>query len=507
MPRSTLFEAPNITDIRYVWDPLVHEWHGERCTFLLLRLGRIDASTLATVEEMAEGIGLVATSVYLIYGYYDLLIRTWATPAEIAELASQLDQRLDGVETESFSVGDIDYSRWSGRRAEATPKAIVVCQKAIQELVEGCSGDQTLKILDRLEPAGLVHRYCPNQEHRGELYKVYLVLRRQRVDDPELSAARMNRLESVVGTLDFLEMPTVYYGSGRTIDCIIKGIVSGSQIGVLYSHVLALKQRLEAADLVLRPMTMILAKAGETDRDHLRIDIDSPDSRSVRYLKAHLTDDTVDRWRKIDRALQAAVVEAFENHWTDVAETPFAKYFLDLIEGGLAEDTYKINGSLTFLFMLEDEVRKAAVFGLLPTELGSHEWRQRVIDFLSGEEVRLQAIEAGGGKNGGEARKERLRVSRLTETVRERTNNIGLGECLHLMRRLVEGGVVHSVAADRALGAGWFERYLPASELRNDFTHGRLVASTAPDAEQWRQLADRVLSAGKLLGRLNLEDQ
>jgi hypothetical protein len=509
-PSSPLFESPNLTDVRFVWDALVHEWHGEQCSLLLMRYHGIDLGTRRLVEGIAERLGLISTSVYVCYGYYDLMIRCWSTAAERQKLVSQLKARLPGVEIEEFSVFWIDYSGWSLCRERATEQKILDRWNDIADIVYGRGGAKTEEILQRLEANGIIHRYCPNStEDRSQLYfyKVYVLLRRQTVEDDDLLIEkRVNRLADALGSLSFLRMPSVYYGSGRTIECAIKGLISSEEIGSLYVHVLELKKTLDSVGLFLRPMTMILANAGETDRDHLRLEMPGPDSRPVRQLKGHFSD-LAEKWDDIDVSVRDAVVGVFDSYWSSVADTPFARHFLDLLRGGLEADNYKINASLNFLIVLEREFRTAVVSDLLPTNLGRKEWRKRVIGFLEDEMVRLLTMEELGEDKSGGAGKERLHAARILESVRSHPAGLGMGETIHLVRRLVDCELISAMSVDHWGGEEWLENYLSASQLRNDFAHGKLVPNKAwplsrRESEEWAELANRVVEAGRLMGRL-----
>lgn len=504
--RSPLFESSSATDVRFVWDRLVHSWHGEECSLLLLKLPGIELNSRSAVERIAEDVGLISTSVYVLYGSYDILVRSWSTAMELDHLIAALEKQLPDVKIERFLVHEINYSAWSACAERANPSAILAHQTEIRDLVSLKSGGRTESIIANLEKAGLLHRYFLEPQNHTQLLKIYLILRRQGVDDPPLTKERMRRLEGVLDTVSFLRMPSVYYGAGRTVDCAIKGLIAADEIGTLHEEVFGLKKRLEEAGLILRPMTMILARAGETDRDHLRLEIPGPDSLAVRQIKG-LFPNIAEHWNDIEQWKRDAVVKVFDRHWSDVAGTPYMRYFLDSIEGALEADTYKINASLNFLLVLEAEIRKAAIFFLLPSELGPKDWRDTVVDYLESEAQSRQVLEDAGGPKADEARQERHKIELLLDVVRQRTDRIGLGETIHLIRRLVKGEIIDASKVRAVLGNKWFENYLPASELRNDFTHGRILTTgqwpvTLDEVGHWESLAERALPVGMLMGHL-----
>src|SRR5439155_19788589 len=74
------FKASDIIHKRLVWDARVHtELYSEHCHYFWLRAFQPSTQLIPTLEACLQQAGVASSCVYLLYGYWDVLIRLWAT--------------------------------------------------------------------------------------------------------------------------------------------------------------------------------------------------------------------------------------------------------------------------------------------------------------------------------------------------------------------------------------------------------------------------------------------
>src|SRR6266508_2647291 len=82
LERENPFAGSTFDGPRLIWHPEVHRLFGERCVFFILQIQ--DPQLGPTEEEvglLVSKAGAAARAVYPLYGYYDVLVRAWVTPA------------------------------------------------------------------------------------------------------------------------------------------------------------------------------------------------------------------------------------------------------------------------------------------------------------------------------------------------------------------------------------------------------------------------------------------
>src|SRR5947209_11213091 len=100
------FRTTNILSDRYVWDPQAHHEYREHCRYLLLRFDGPDPADVPRIAKACDRALISSYCVYLIYGYYDVLVRVWCTAQKYERL-----MRLDRKSTRlNSSHANISYA-------------------------------------------------------------------------------------------------------------------------------------------------------------------------------------------------------------------------------------------------------------------------------------------------------------------------------------------------------------------------------------------------------------
>lgn len=111
----------------------MHQHYGERCLYFVLRVRDLQVTNTAEVIDALMGEARVGTySVYLLYGVYDVLIRTWLTATARDRLEALLDTRVGIIaDWEEFQVEHIRYL-WAGDYVALTSRVIETHRQNIE---------------------------------------------------------------------------------------------------------------------------------------------------------------------------------------------------------------------------------------------------------------------------------------------------------------------------------------------------------------------------------------
>ena len=383
--RPSGFASGDALAPRWVWDQRVHRWLGDRCTIVMLALPGLTESSRTKIESLLEECDIESYSVYLAYGSYDVIMRLWSTDVELERLLERLNQQYAYPQTEVFNVIDIDYSRWSSLVEPADESTVV---RNLDDIADFNEDPDNTDLAERLRNQGLLHLHHAGAGLAGmetrtlrkdpDLVRVYVALLRQDPMHPVLNVTRIQALDRAIGPLSFLDMPSVYYGSGRMTDCVIKGFVDVRDVPHFHRHVIGLREKLQDFQMILRPMTLLTVRDGEVDRDVLRLNRPKRESNEVRRLAALLQPEAGDALSRIDPAFRDELAATFATVWPHVSASSFGRPLIDLIEGLVLRDEYRVNGSLSFLISLEARVRTALLGRVFPsiTQGRSGDWRR-----------------------------------------------------------------------------------------------------------------------------------
>ena len=266
--------SQSLREPRYVWDPAVHEQWGEHCSYFLARFVETDSRSIESLlSQHLTRAKVSAFSIYVVFGYYDALIRTWLTPYKRTRLLEGLQDDADSLL--EFQVDRVNYT-WSqpsvaGRaRIETlvpTIRAVAAALETPHELA-GYS-DQVCDGIRDLEEQRLLHRY-PGSDVPNPI-KFFIALSRT-ANTPE-SGDTLTGLTGIVDGLQGVHNVSIYAGRGFA-SYLIKGVTE--HLGTVLQCADAVASH--AKGLHLRPMTLMVANNDAFESDTVDTEWVEPDN-------------------------------------------------------------------------------------------------------------------------------------------------------------------------------------------------------------------------------------
>jgi hypothetical protein len=493
MAELSKFEGLDPHSIRLVWDQHAHSWFGERCLIIFLALPAVSEASRIDVEALVDKAGIKSFTCYLAYGSYDIVLRFWATHYEKDSLVKDINAKYSHPEMEVFEVDDIDYSRWSSVATPADEETVVKKFSEIQDFLKSANDprleSRNQELAKSLIMAGLLHKHELATSNEV-MIRVYIVLRRRMADSDNLNEMRLSAIQQALGRLEFLSMPSVYYGRGRSVDCVLKGFIPASKLPGFHHEVISLRQRLEKGQIDLRPMTLILAQDGEVDCDFLRVEIPGLERPEVRRLRLVLRVEAFESWKSLTEDFQNELAKSFSEAWPKFADTAFARPLLDLVEGLVLRDGYRVNGSLNFLLSLEAKFRAVCIAKILAPIAPNG-------GFL--------AVVANTLKESAEKADDPKMKIHLLSLADKKPSELAFGEMYRVVDELIKAKEISQTVVDDALGAAPPWSSIPgAIGARNNYAHGRMLWTATEDPVRWWELYSKpVLLSGSFYAALD----
>ena len=505
---NTLTQAPFIgnatTDVRLLWDPIVHERFGERCYFVMLALTDPGRTSLSSIESVAAMNGIRCCSAYLVYGSYDMLVRLWATQTAYARFADTV--REDGVRVlDDFMALQVDYRGWADQDLSLSIVDAAGQQEFINKVCSGTtSPSDAREALSVLMEKRLVHKIAPTNGsgHGPSSIKIYIGLKRVGQEslatdlrDPEVLSNFHNRVSSVVHAVDDLSSVSVYYGVGQ-FDCIVKAVVLPQLFGRLTQCIFDIQDALRQVGLPVRPVTMIVG--GETTLERDVINPDYADRGPSGNLMASLVSprhtllvSTVrDPWG-------SAVYRVFDDWYGQmVGNEAFQQDFIAIVESGLSSSLDGLWKACTFAARLETRVKRLVSLVVVPSILGD-KWHGLILRSLRAEADKMKLELEAKSNDPSQDRNYRF-CTRMISELSEDMTKLSLGDWIGVLSRLMDAGVMTEPAVAEHLGEGWGVWADELRLLRNAVTHPEdfdddPAASDETESLRWTKLADHAL--------------
>jgi hypothetical protein len=149
------FEKPIL-----LWHPQIHEFFGETLYFFSLRFRGYTKTILRDLQTSLGALGITGTCLYELFGAYDVLLKVWLTPVNLAKLESAFSDILElAAQPAAFRVTEMRH--WAFR--EMPEEAILREVLRNKENILRAQEDATQKLSDRISKyqAANVLRYSP----------------------------------------------------------------------------------------------------------------------------------------------------------------------------------------------------------------------------------------------------------------------------------------------------------------------------------------------------------
>ena len=484
--KASFFETFQVTDPRYVWDPLVHKAHGEDCYFAILRLHEQRRGVVEDLRKVADDLGIQSFAIYRVFGHYDILIRFWSTEQRVELLRPELRLFADrqfGVTI--VRVARAYYDDWAVHHEGIDVRYVRAFHEDIRRLTSieaNPRADELTSAVARLREAHLLHYMDPETVgiSPGEpVVKVYIALSREGLGNPD---ADVETIRTLMKKYDSLLMKSIYWCGEARPSFFLRAILPVAGFERLDRTLDELERELSEHHVFMRMETFIIATNEVVENDALTTDL--PEASGTRWdqLSRHLTRDQRKSLQRHPQAFLEKMYRLYDLFSGDAVWHHFESVF-DEILGALAlQDTQQFQESLMFLASFEGWLTRYLTSELFPEELGSG-WYQEVEGVLPGAHDNDRAV-------GDEPTRRRLT----------------LGDFVRALGILTTAGRVNEDRVSRDLGENWLWKLDRVRPIRNKALHGAYIKiDWLPDAsgdDSWYEIAERALAVGEMYNRL-----
>jgi uncharacterized protein with GYD domain len=498
------------TDIRYLWDPVVHDRFGERCYLMFISLHRPDGNSLHKFEEIASSSGIQCHSAYIVFGTFDMVARLWAFPSAYDEFYSQVRREMDIRTIDDVTCVHVDYSGWSPTIARTSVRPTVpVVAAHHRDVVNVCDSRATPEAgresMASLEASGLVHKLVPPTLSPGSCaVKLYIGVeqldhqgRRHSSDLRDADALQrfVDHIAAAFQNKSEFKVVSLYFCRGR-YECVIKAILSSESLIELSDLLFSLQEELSVLGENVRFETMIVGGQSTPERDTINPDSSElgPTGQLMAFMMLPELRPTIQGLREPWRS---EVFRVFEDWYARFLGDPeFGSTFVSIIESGLRCSLEDLWLSFNFAIRLEHKARQAIVREAFPRTLGDG-WHGALLQILRADLAReISATGADGSRT-----EVNLSIDTLRKTIGKLETDslrLSIGEYVGCLRRAMKHGLTDSDSIGQVLGENWGTWIEQLRELRNVASHYNDIEDLADANDttlvgRWKELAEQAL--------------
>ncbi|HXM50196.1 MAG TPA: hypothetical protein VN956_20310 [Pyrinomonadaceae bacterium] len=457
------FQASNIHDSRLLWAPAVHQFYEETCYYFLLRLENPTGDVVGTVGHLLARALISSFCIYELFGYYDVLVRIWATSRRRNRFIKVLESNRHFIEdAREFQASSILYL-WA--KNQSIPN-LEVAQHAreVTEVRQSIATHEAVneETLDRIISLGLAHKLPARED---SYIKVYIALSRTPRNLGEKHEAEYVQ-KIIEDAKALLEDVSIYSGIGFA-NYLIKAVVSEfSKIDKITTTLLApLLQQFQ-----LRPMTLIIANNDAPQSDV--IDSEGESSLALFHIELVLGAESASSINKLSSQEKESVASIF-NEFNALLGTPFGTVFEGLLKARLQEDAFLLGEKLVVILRIESLLRQF-LLDLYKSKLGD-EW--------------FSIVKKAASLCG---------VASDKSPVKDYT----LHDFLVVTDKLIAEGTMSRNNVEKVLGLGWKAKLDEVKEIRNDFAHGAIFQTDYVKG-RWEHVARSVCKVGEIYNALS----
>jgi len=499
------FVGDTTRDVRFVWDPVVHDRYGEKCYVTLIGLIDPNETTLKAIEQYGKECGIVCFSAYLVLGTYDMIVRCWAT-------RSSYDTFWEGLERFRFrkrvdlAATFVDYSGWTTQNHELTIRDVGTYETDIRNVCSITAAPASVRqSLANLRGARLIHKIVPVAPRSSDpvpYIKLYLCL--NLIDSDQMKVMRRNEREAsafIAAVRDVLhsssefESVSLYFGYGE-YDCIAKVVIQSTLLPTITSSLFRIQDTLlRSKGLHVRNETMIVGGQSTEERDVINPDF-SDGGPNARLMQSIVSAESVPLVSTLRDPWRAAVFEVFERWYEDLLDHD---QFGAILESGLHSDLDALWEACTFALKLESKARRQFVTRSFPALLGDR-WHSATMQALSTRVERAtEKVRMSSGNSRTQAEADCALAERLQAAFRKDAARLALGDYIAITKTLLELDIVSHPQVEEALGQTWGSYLEALRDLRNDIGHYNDIEEyeTKDDSDRvarWKSLAESALS-------------
>jgi len=468
-----LFIANDIFEPRYVWDPTVHKFYGERLVYFIIRFDRPPDSPLRDLESSLGRAGIRSYCVYKVYGYYDAILRVWAAQEVVDDFTEAYRGLHPHDEVHDFWVFRSYFDDWSTHEPSVDDRYIGRFEDDIELVVRGTVDKPALQpAIERLREGHLLHYMDPSKFFNpsdGPFIKFYCALGRPA---PAALQGDVELMRDMASQLDGIKLKSLYFGDGKSWDLLLKGVIRTRDYLQLDGWTDQLYTSLAAHGRYFRPMTLLIADSHSREGDI--VDTSGLElGNKGRRLKQLVGRDYQEYFRQLTNGELRVMLDLFEKYRRVFANTAFERYFIGMFEARLAQEVKLAQEKLSFLPDIEAWFVTLLEHEILPDAFGPKAWFPRMA-----------------------ARAEAAGLARASDE--ESSLGLSLGQYRVLLGQLIGEGEVPVDRLDGIMGEGWQPRLAAMVAFRNQTLHGKLRMALGEKWAGWAGVMSQACEAGRL---------
>ena len=390
------FGSHDLAAPRLVWDADVHtRLFSETCHFFLIRLQQFGGDSFERIEQLVQEAHVTAYCIYFVFGYYDMLLRIWATAGkrarlvEALNLAAEREQLVD--ETYEFQAQAVNYLWWpqrvakrEARNATTTwpeplpdPNSHLPQIRLISDSIR--AGDalnrELVKALISAGVLGLKSSYPI-----GSL-KFFVAI--TPLPGRSVSTTERPVLEAVHAAFAWAKDVTIYRGFGFA-SYVVKGVALRAQdaengdttpeFDRVGRGALKLAEAIDPFGL--RTMTLLVSNHDAPESERLDIEWMDLDASLVQ-LETYLGHAWTPRIVSLSRPARDQISAVFSD-FGDLLRSPSRELLLEILKARIADNPAALSAALSQLAPVEGQL-SAVLFRQWRSEFPT-DWKQRVFD-------------------------------------------------------------------------------------------------------------------------------
>ena len=471
---DVVFRTKNINSSRYLWHPSVHKYYKESCRYILLRFHEPEVgSVVAKLQATMEKALIESFNIYLVYGYYDILIRAWATPQQWDRLSHLLGLTFQIDSQYEYHVDQVEYLWTKHLNQEPTVnrftrQIVDVSQKERRNELE--EDDPSLT---GLLSAGILHLL---ELDNSTAIKFYVLLSRAPYLDSTQREYDDLRRMLIDGGIPFIKKPSIYRVN-RGSEYFLKFVVDE------YHQVLpTIKYITDATrSFNLRTMTLLVS-----NNDAPEADVVDPlwqefprDLLTLEELLRDVSSSVAKHLAALSAQTRLDVAETFLRHQDLKDEPQFRLLFEGFFLARAEQDIQMLSEKMIWITHLESLLR-TFLREVAQAAMGA-DWFRVLTD---------KAGEIGVSKPG-------------------RPEQYTLHDTVSVLSKLASDGDLGGLDLDKELGDNWqaylrrlVEEFAGGLQIRNSLAHGGFYDQEKAYWDNWTEVADRVLNAATIYVRL-----
>ena len=335
----------------YNWNPAVHaEKFGETLHFFLIRFHEpLHSPIEAQIRSLLEQAGIEFACEYVLFGWWDALVRAWLTPATYNRLAKlMVDKSTNNVESFLGFATNRIYYEWSELDGDLLahsadmPTKIATNAEAIETTAAepNHSRDAVWKALEKEKL--ILHRSPPGT--KGVKFYTTLLRTDQRPTTDDDVAA----IERALAAASMTESASLYVGAGHLADYMIR--CAADRFDDVLDLVANFDEALKGTGL--RPMTLLIANVSPRESDNVNepepLSLDENTDIEILALSDSEPLKRLDPGKRL--ALHGLIAKACR---LPEGDEPLRRKLLRVLRASVLEDTTELREQVSFVLDFE----------------------------------------------------------------------------------------------------------------------------------------------------------